>query len=229
MMETILANFGIGDFGTITAATAALGTAASGLVDATKAFEGGVSNIGFAFIGEALKPFEAALKLIDAHNPLGTVRANWLNGVGKPEQKAAAKNLIRLGLTADTAESMAKDLPSVDGASLKAAATKIASGTTLTDDEVSLLARFDSIVEARLDAAYERADQKYRNVARVAAAVVAMVLSVAGAIFIAGSAATADYVTAVFVGFLATPLAPVSKDLMSALTTAVSAFKAAKR
>lgn len=228
-METILTNFGIGEFGTISAATAALGTAASGLVDATKAFWGGVSNVGFRFIGDALKPFKAALELIDEHEPLGTVQANWLNGVGKAEQKAAAKNLIRLGLTADTAESMAADLPSVDGASLKAAAAKMVSGTALTEDEVNLLARFDSIVEARLDAAYERADQKYRNVARVAAAVVAMVLSVAGAIFIAGSTAGADYITAIFVGLLATPLAPVSKDLISALTTAVSAFKAAKR
>jgi hypothetical protein len=228
-VETILADFGLGDFGTITAATTALGTAASGLVDASKAFKGGISNIGFAYISAALRPFEAALKLIGAEHPFGTVQAAWLNGVDKTEQKSAAKNLIRLGLTADTATSLAAGLKSVDGAALQAVAAKVANGTALTEDEVNLLARFDSIIEARLDAAYERADQKYRNVARVAAAVVAMVLSVTGAVFIAGSFAEADLATAIFVGFLATPLAPVSKDLMSALSTAVAAFKATKR
>lgn len=228
-METILADFGIGEFGTITAATASLGTAASGLVDASKAFRGGVSNVGFAYIAEALRPFEPALKLIDPEHPFATVQANWLNGVDKAQQKSAAKNLIRLGLIPDTAASLAKELPSIDGTALQAAAAKVASAAALTEDEVNLLARFDYIVEVRLDAAYEKADQRYRNVARVAAAAIAMALSLAGAIFIAGSLAEADYVTAILVGFLATPFAPVSKDLMSALGTAVAAFKAAKR
>lgn len=228
-METLLADFGLGDFGTITAATTALGTAAAGLVDASKAFRGGVSNVGFGFISTALQPFEAALKLIDDANPFGTVQANWLNGMDKAEQKSIAKNLIRLGLTADTAEALAKHLPSVDGTKLKDVAAKGARGEALAEEEINLLARFDSVVEARLDAAYERADQKYRNSARVAAAAVAIVLSLAGAVMVAGSVAAADYGTALLVGFLATPMAPVSKDLISALSTAVSAFKAAKR
>lgn len=38
-------------------AVAALGTAAYGLVDATKAFGGGASNAGFRFIRDEVQPF----------------------------------------------------------------------------------------------------------------------------------------------------------------------------
>lgn len=228
-METLLTDFGLGEFGTITAATTALGTAAAGLVDASKAFSGGVSNVGFGFISTALRPFEAALRQIDKASPFGAVQANWLNGMDKAEQKSIAKNLIRLGLNAETAEAMAKDIANVDGTKLKDTAAKVARGEALAEDEINLLARFDSVVEARLDAAYERADQKYRNSARVAAAAVAMALAVGGSIIVAGGVAAADYGTALLVGLLATPVAPVSKDIISALSTAVSAFKAAKR
>ncbi|WP_394890517.1 hypothetical protein ACG873_03825 [Mesorhizobium sp. AaZ16] len=56
--------------GKVIAATAALGTASFGLVDASKALRGGISNVGFGFIRKALQPFQAALKLIDDKDPV---------------------------------------------------------------------------------------------------------------------------------------------------------------
>ncbi|WP_274629959.1 hypothetical protein [Arvimicrobium flavum] len=227
-MEPDLGGLAWGDIGHITALTTALSTASAGLVDATKAFRGGISNIGYGFIDLALTPFMPALKLVDAEDPSGPIKANWLNGMDKTEQKAAAKNLIRLGLTPATAATMGKAIPNVDGAALEGAALKVANGSVLEEPEVNLLARFDAIVEARLDAAYERAEQKYRNTARVAAAAIAIVLSMAGWFLVFETHTMQNFLTALAAGLLATPLAPISKDLMSALSTAAAAFKSSK-
>jgi hypothetical protein len=67
------------------AAIAALGTAAYGLVDASKALWGGVSNAGFSRIKTALSPFNPALETL-RNSPWQTLRANWLNGVPKADQ-----------------------------------------------------------------------------------------------------------------------------------------------
>lgn len=71
---------------TVSAITAmgALGTAAFGLVDATKVFGGGVSNVGFGAIVRALEPFNAALESATP-NWRATLRANWINGVAKED------------------------------------------------------------------------------------------------------------------------------------------------
>jgi len=97
------------DVGTTLAATTSavgsiggLGTAAVGLVDATKAFWGGVSNLGFGYITKALKPFESALTGANTEWR-DTIRANSIIRIAKNDQKAAAKSLIRLGLSAANA------------------------------------------------------------------------------------------------------------------------------
>lgn len=68
--------FAEADISEIIAAIGALGTAAFALVDATKAYKGGVSNIGYSFITTAVAPYEAALRLVDASDPYATIRAS---------------------------------------------------------------------------------------------------------------------------------------------------------
>src|SRR5207249_4183215 len=82
-------------------AASALGTAAYGLVDASKAFGGGISNAGFSHIREAVVPLigapePAAAQMFGRKDVLATLLANWLNGVPKADQKAAAKSLIHM-------------------------------------------------------------------------------------------------------------------------------------
>jgi hypothetical protein len=216
-------NWTLGDLGTTIAAIGALGTASFGLVDATKVYRGGVSNIGFGFIKDAVEPFRPALELVNPHDPYAVILANWLNGVPKDIQKATVKSLIRLGLTPALAPQLAAATPSVDAVVLQAAATSVAAGLPLTSQQIDQLGRFDAILDARMDTGFERADQKYRNVAKVLAACFAVLLALAGAWWI-----KADFAVAFFVGLIATPLAPIAKDLSSALGTAVSALKAVK-
>lgn len=211
------------------AAIAALGVAAQGLVDTSKVLGGGISLAGFGYIRKALAPFMAALTLTDPDEPLELVRANWINGVDKEAQKSATRNLIRLGLTSTTAATLAAGVPSVDGAALANIAGMIERGETLSDQDLAVLARFDAVVDARLDAAYERADQFYRNSAKAAAAVVSVVIALVAAAFYfpvePGETAARNYLVAIMVGLVAVPIAPIAKDLSSAITTAVKALK----
>ncbi|HZQ12851.1 MAG TPA: hypothetical protein VFB31_08590, partial [Pseudolabrys sp.] len=97
---------GIPNVGDTIAAIAALGTAAYGLVDAMKAFGGGPSLVGYGRIKSALAPFDPALQAL-GNAPWQTLRANWLNGVAKADQKAAAKSLIHLALSPGNATKLA--------------------------------------------------------------------------------------------------------------------------
>src|SRR5581483_11320578 len=139
-------------------AAGGLGTAAMGVVDASKAFWGGPSNFGFRYVVNELDPFLAQL----ANNPTAfskaqtvrTLKANWLNGVPKADQKAKAKSLIHLGLTRGNAQGLA-NAAGVDASGLQSLAEKTASGAAVTQDEINVLGQFDAVLSAALDAAYE--------------------------------------------------------------------------
>jgi hypothetical protein len=160
-------------------AIGALGTAAFGLVDATKAFAGGVNHIGFKRISATV----AALVPAAQPDILAILQANWFSGADLAGQKALAKSLIEL------------NLPPLD-------------------------TRTDLIVTATLDEAYQRADQLYRDGTRAWAMAVSILLAL-----IAGHQLHAPVATSLLAGLLATPLAPIAKDLSTALATAVNTLK----
>jgi hypothetical protein len=223
---------GLGDLGVmelvgLVTAVGALGTAAFSLVDATKAFRGGVSNIGFRDIEGAMQPFAAALDLALGHARWREViHAHWINGRPSDEQKAIAKSLIRLGLAGENAEAIAKP-GHVDPVALQLAATKLRDGSPLDEKDLNVLGRLDASVEAQLDAAFDRADQRYRNSSRALAGVAAVALSWVATLAL-GWRGWHDFTLALVIGLLAVPLAPIAKDLASSLQAAAQAMRAAK-
>ncbi len=213
----------------IITAIGALGTAAFGLVDATKAFWGGVSNVGLPGINRVVSRFSAALDRSLGKDERGNaewrriVRSHWINGRPRDEQKAIVKSLIRLGLAPETAEALA-NVGRVTPDALRAVATKLQQGAPLTDVDLNVLGRFDASVEAQLDAAFDRADQLYRNVSRVCAGVFSI-----GLAHVATWALGWDrWALALVVGLLAVPFAPIAKDLASSLQAAAAAMRATK-
>jgi hypothetical protein len=207
------------------AAVGALGTAAFGLVDATKPIFH-VNSLGFSGIRNAVTPLipgDNATNSLAASKILDTLEANWMNGTDLTSQKAIAKSLIKLHLVASNAEKVATAC-GVDSAVLTSIATKTSSGVSMTQTESDVFGRFDLIVTALLDEAYQRADQSYRNGTRLVAMLFAVVLAVLGAF-----AAHVDMGVAIIIGLLATPLAPIAKDLSSALATAVNALQSVKK
>jgi hypothetical protein len=201
-------------------AIGALGTAAYGVVDVSKGFWGGVSNRGFGDIKAAISQFipdtgnKSALSLTSI---LATLKANWLNGMALGDQKSVAKALIKLNLTGANSPMMAL-ATGVDATVLKSVAEKLPTGAALTKEETDAFGRFDLLLSAVLDRGYQRGEQRYRNSAKLLAVPVAVVLAVLGAWSIAGcDLKSLDVWRAIIGGVLATPLAPVAKDLASAV------------
>lgn len=219
----------IQNIGNIIAAVAALGTASMGFVDALKALWGGPSNIGFSSIKHTLRPFlpKKANGAFSEAELLEALKSNWINGVAKADQKAKAKALIHLGLTAGNAAELAK-AAGVDEKTLASVADKVAgrSQEALTPAEINALGQFDAILSAILDEAYERADQQYRNGAKILATFFAVIFGIVGSGLINGGGFTRGNIwLGVIVGIVSVPLAPVAKDLVSSLQAAVGALQ----
>ena len=147
-------------------ALGALGTASFGLVDATKAASGGISRVGVGNIKEALLPlFGPNPSPNDRSTPLtyasvlDNLRANWMNGTDLAAQKAIAKTLIKLRLSAATAPVLAA-ATGVDPAELTTIATKINTAAALSPQEADAFGRFDLALTSLFDQAYQRADQR---------------------------------------------------------------------
>ncbi len=214
------------DLPRVVTAIGGLGTAAFGLVDATKVFGGGVNHIGFRGIRRTVQQLTDAGNAVNALSQkkiVAALQANWMNGTDLTSQKATAKSLIKLNLHPKNARVVA-DATGVDPDVLTAIATSIAAGTPLSAAESDVFARFDLIVTALLDEAYQRGDQIYRNWTRALAALVALALAMGG-----GTVLRMDPAVSLLVGLLATPLAPIAKDVSSALAMAVSGMQLAKK
>jgi len=212
----------------IIAAMAALGTASFALVDGSKAFWGGVSNTGFVHIKDIVKKLfpsdttdASPVLLSDIESVL---KARWLNGAPPAEQKATAKSLIKLRLNEKTATDLAK-ATGVDADKLGDLAQRIAEGKTPQAEDADLFNRFDLMLTTIIDQGYQRADQAYRNTARVWSIAVSVALAVFGGRILLGSNfwCSQQLSIAFLIGLAATPVAPFAKDLTSALSAGVKA------
>ena len=228
----------------IITAVGGLGTAAYGIVDVTKSLGGGVSNCGFPCIAKTMatlipeKSIKAAAST-DTSEPvtppalalssiLITLKSNWVNGMASSDQRAIAKSLVKLRMSQDLVPTLAQ-LTGVNATILASVAAKIASGTPLTPDETDVYSRFDLVLTTLLDQAYQRADQQYRNMAKLSAVIASLALAGVGAwslgeihgFFLYSQA----FWQAILMGVLATPLAPVAKDLASAVQAGAKAVQ----
>lgn len=213
-----------------TLAVGALGTAATGLVDTTKVFSGGISRAGFGYIEQLIArtvPQASGTQPgsgLTTNDILQTLLANWMNGMETGAQKAIAKSFIKMHLNPATADALAKQT-NVDSALLTSVAAKLASMSPLTPAEADAYGRFDVALSALVDRAYERGDQFYRNCCKALAAVFAVALAIAGDYTLNW---TVPCWQAVIVGLVATPLAPIAKDIANAIQTASDAVQSVK-
>jgi len=221
----------MGNFNSLVAvilAIGGLGMAAMSLVDALKAVPGGgVSRIGFGHIRKVLRLFDKVLIRAAGDDWEAVIRAHWINGRPRDEQLGMIRSLLRLGLRPDTAAQLAV-IGDVKADGLGQAAAKLAEGLALDETEINLIGRAEAAVGARLDAAFDLAEQAYRNVARVLAGLFAVGLAVVAALLLATKETPINPFVAVLVGLLAVPIAPIAKDLASALTAASQAVKSTR-
>ncbi|MGD0095545.1 MAG: hypothetical protein ABSB60_03565 [Terracidiphilus sp.] len=231
----------------IVTAIGGLGTAAFGLLDAFKSVIPWINHIGFGRIhstASGLSPESADAKLpanaLPQKDIIDSLLANWVNGTDLKSQKAIAKTLIKLHLSESNANALAA-ATNVDPKLLSSVAVKTLKGDPLAPEESDAFSRFDLIVTAQLDEAYQHGDQVYRNWTRALAALLAVALAAVGAwtlatnpTTMAGAQATSfwqskELFQAILIGLLATPLAPIAKDISSALATAVNTMQSIKK
>lgn len=214
------------------AAIGALGTAAFGLVDATKVFWGGVNHVGFRGIARrvaALTPTDGDItNALPQRQVIENLKGNWVNGTDLASQKSIAKSLIKLHVTPNNAAQLAA-ATNTNPVVFRGIVEKQQSATALTPAEGDTYARFDLIVTAMLDEVYQHADQTYRNATRGFAMVISVVLAFGGKCILDANQMPVGSMTALLIGLLATPLAPIAKDLSTGLAAAVNALQTAKK
>jgi hypothetical protein len=214
------------------AAIGALGTAAFGIVDASKSGFPFINHIGLSHIRktiESLTPGPAGVNSLGRKQVLDTVEANWINGADLNRQKCTAISLIQGHMIATNATGLAQST-NVDATTLQSIAGNTLSGVALSPQEAAVQTRFDLILNTLIDEAYQRADQRYRNGTRSLAACVALFLAFVGGWVLLGCKFwELDHVVcALLVGLLAVPLAPIAKDVSSAVAAVADALQVPK-
>lgn len=205
------------DLTTLVLAAGALGTAAFGIVDASK---------WLRIVGEA--GFDAALGILGAlTTPLqvayGTqweqlMRAQYRGDAG--ELKRLMRQGVRVGLTPANAPAVAANLGSLDGAALAEAVGVAMKNGTLSDAQRAAVGRYELAADARIDAALTVAQADYAGAVRIFASVVAIGIAVVVAWKMHQSKTVA-----LLVGIAAVPLAPIAKDVAAGIQAASRALK----
>lgn len=143
-----------------------------------------------------------------------------------PVEVASLKDAVRLIKNPPAPPSVEPDV----AMTLEAVEPEVTLAEALrTQQAFDALGRFDALVRARLEAAFELAAHDYRAKARLSAAAVSLGLALAcGAAFAYADDTVPEGVVfagAAILGLLAVPLAPIAKDLTSALRAASDALK----
>lgn len=238
--------------GTTALAVGALGAAAYGVVDGLKllpwvdlaGFErlfsrragvGGRTWIGVSRV--ALDPLLPALTAAYGQDVMDLLKAQYRSGRSAGDLPRTLRQGVRIGfglLAAEEIAAIAGRLgidPAVAGQAA-AALSRLrglrppaygespAQAGAPTEDERAALARLENAIDARIDAALALAERQYVTQTKVLAMLVALAIA-----FGVGLSLGAAPVACFLVGIAAVPLAPVAKDLATALQAAVQALR----
>jgi len=216
----------VSDLVALVTAAGALGGAAFGIVEGLKSTP--IGTIGF-------KVFKVQLGVIwtSLSGAYGSSYESLLEAQYQGNHDDLLRTLrqgVRIGLTAGNAKQNAKELGDglIDGQKLENAATKIHGGQDLTPDEQHVLSRYELAVDARIDAAMTLALNKYAESLRIIAMLVALRVALGVGWLYSLTPTGLDDVgetmlLAAIVGIAAVPLAPIAKDLATAIQAAAQA------
>lgn len=211
------------NIGTVILAAGVLGTAAFGIVEALKWLRY-IGEIGFGKILDMLGPVKLALEVAYGQEYKDLLRAQYR---GDPNVLARTiRQGVRVGLSVENAAQMARFLGVVEADSLRQAAHLVQTGEQFDDATLrNVLGKFELAVDTRIDAVLTLAQDQYAAGMRVLASLVA--LAIALFVYIT-SPDQVSLLQAILVGLIAVPIAPVAKDLVTALQSASQALRLRK-
>ena len=151
-----------------------------------------------------------------------TLRQGVRIGFGMMPLADVIKTSAALGLPESTTTQAANALENARRLHPPAYGEKEASPTAdlPSDDERAALARLETTKDARIDAALVLADTQYVTQTKIYATFVALAIA-----FGVGLSLNQEPIICFLVGIAAVPLAPVAKDIATALQEAVKAFR----
>lgn len=204
------------NLGAIVLATGALGTAAFGIVEGLKRWRR-LGEAGFHAITTVLAAITETLRAAYGPDVEKLLRAQYRGAQG--ELARVIRQGARIGLTPDNAEAVARGLGMIDAAQLKRAAVAMESGQELPAELRNVLGRFELAVDARVDAALTLAQDYYAGTTKIVASIVALIIAVSVGVYLG------RVFESVLIGLAAVPLAPIAKDVVSAIKAASDALK----
>lgn len=204
------------NLGTVILAVGALGTAAMGIVEALKWTPLGF--VGFGGLMQLLGALKEALAVAYGSDYVRLVRAQY-----RGDEQDLARVLrqgVRVGLTESNATSLGRFLGSIDTETLQKAVRIAETGGELTAEERNVIGRFELAADLRIDAGLSLARHRYTSATRVTASIVAVGIAIAVAQFL-----EVRTIHAIIVGLAAVPVAPIAKDVVTAIQSAATALR----
>jgi hypothetical protein len=191
-----------------------------------------------------LDPLVPALLLAYGDDFMDVLKAQYRSGRGKGDLPRTLRQGVRiglglmpagaieapagtLGLPPETAQSVGRALEAARRARPPALGQPVpepGAPPPITEDDRAALARVETAIDARIDAALVLAETLYVTQTKLIASLVALAIAL-----IVGSPLGASWAVRFMVGLAAVPLAPVAKDAATALQEASKAMQAVRR
>jgi hypothetical protein len=207
------------NLGAAVLAAGALGTAAFGIVEGLKRWRL-VGEAGFEAIVRILGPLMDTLRSAYGPDAVGLLRAQYRGD--SQELARIMRQGTRLGLSARNAEKLAAALGVVGATELAEAAAAVESGHELTAEQRNVIGRFELAADARIDAAMILALDRYKGTVRITASFIAVGI----ALGVGEQFENVTRLESLLIGIAAVPLAPVAKDVATAVRAAAEALRA---
>ena len=207
------------NLGAAVLAAGALGTAAFGIVEGLKRWRP-VGEAGFEAIVRILGPLMDALRSAYGPDAIGLLRAQYRGD--SQDLARIMRQGTRLGLSARNAEQLAASLGVVGPTELAEAAAAVEAGQELTPEQRNVIGRFELAADARIEAAMILALDRYKGTVRITASFIAVALALA----VGEQFETVTRLESFMIGIAAVPLAPVAKDVATAVRAAAEALRA---
>jgi hypothetical protein len=150
-----------------------------------------------------------------------TLRQGVRIGFGVQSKEEISLTAQELGIDKKTSDQAASALL-ITRAQRPPAAEEVSTEehSPVSSEERSALARLETAIDARLDAALVLADVQYVTQTKVTAMLIALTIAL-----LIGHLIDADVFLSLMIGLAAVPIAPVAKDIATALQEAVRALK----
>jgi len=217
----------VDQLGTIILAAGGLGVAAYGVVDGAKCIPS-IGLIGYRHVRNQLSPLLGAIRRAYGSDADRLLEAQYRGGRGQGELPRSLRQGYRIGLPAleDSEIRRVADAVGVtQSEAILGAAAKLRTGETLEPAEREALSRFEVAVDARIEAALALAESDYVTGTKLLAGFLAIVIAVIVGWLIQDEILHNWFIKSVLVGLVAVPIAPVAKDLSTAVSEAARALR----